>query len=298
MGLRPKISTDPSVYFNLAVKSNAYKVSDFESLILVFPQKPRFFIQKKYLYPSLLYLTENVNYGRLSLTILAFLINLLLSILKVIGYKNGGIILYISTNGIKFFNLIINIEKGTVEKFIYDSDDEYLNKKYQMRRLVQKGPFKDYAPVLTNLQIVDNILYSEEEIIRFKRVWSKSKMIPKVLDFFEFYFNYINQERSNGETLFHVHGDFAYWNLAISDIGTLRIYDFDEYELSKDYLQDFIRFFKSVPISKHQKLKIIKKFYKSKLAKLEFLDCNQQMLIERILGSGISVNGTSKRATY
>lgn len=287
MGLRPKISPDPSVYFNLALKSNAYKGSDFENLFLVFPQKPRFLIQKKHLYPCLLYLTENVNYGRLSLTILAFLINSLLSIFKVISYKNRGIILYISTNGIKLFNLIINIEKGTVEKFIYNSSKSHLNKQYEMRRLAQKGPFKDYVPALVDLQINNNILYSKEEIIKFRRVWLKIKLVPKMLDFFESYFKYINEERLKGETLFHVHGDLAYWNIAICDTGELRIFDLDDYTLSSDYFQDFERFFKSIPLSRKRKLKIIKNFCKSTFEKLECVDCNQKVLIERVLGPDI-----------
>lgn len=284
MGLRPKISTDPSQYFNLAVKTTAYNSSDFENLFLVFPKKPRFLIQKNNLYPSLVFLTGNVNFGRFSLTILAFLIYSLLSIFKVIFYKNCGIILYISTNGKKFFNLIINIEKGTVEKFIYYPNNSYLNKKYEMRRIAQKGPFKDFIPALLDLQITNNILHSKEEIIKFKRVWFKIKLVPKVLDFFEFYFNHINEEILKGETLFHVHGDLAYWNIAICESGKLCIFDLDDYTLSSDYFQDFERFFKSIPLSRRRKLKIIKNFYKSVLEKFEYIDCDQQVLIERIIG--------------
>lgn len=230
-----------------------------EYFITIFPFKPRFLVNKKHVIKSIFFITKYINFGRLSLNILSILIHVTLKTFLSSDNLRTPIV-FISTNGSRHVNILIDPPTQSVFKAVDYQDLSLVQKKYKLKQDLKKSIFSNFCPTLYSVEISGTVLETHEEFVKFKRTWKKSILIEKMLLFFNVYFQYVEQTASRGENTFITHGDLAYWNVGLDEKDNLKIFDFDEVCYTEDYCKDFVYFFISLPLNSDRKKIFIKKF--------------------------------------
>jgi len=248
--------------YSLINRTDIQNIADFHRYKILFPYKPRFMVNGKYVLQSIFFITKYIHFGRNSLGIFSVLCKLILKPFVNEELINTPII-FISNNGKRNVNIMFLPKEKSVRKYVDYGSSLEADYRLSIRRELQCSFFRRYSPDVNFVRTVGSILETEEELLMFKRIWFKVRLIPPILRYFKNYFHYVDDSKSNGEDVFWIHGDLAYWNIGIEHSGRLRIFDFDDTECTSVYEKDFLRFFETLPISPMLKKIIIRRFIRT-----------------------------------
>ena len=248
--------------FSLIHRTDTQNIADFHRYKILFPYKPRFMVNEKYVLQSIFFIAKYIHFGRKSIGFLSVLCQLILKPFVNEELINTPII-FISNNGKRNVNIMFLPKEKSVRKYVDYGSSLDAEIRSSNRKKLKCSFFGKYSPDVNFVRTVGSILETEEELLIFKRIWFKVRLIPPILSYFKDYFHYVDDSKSNGEDVFWVHGDLAYWNIGIEHSGRLRIFDFDDTERTSVYEKDFLRFFETLPISPMLKKIIIKRFIRT-----------------------------------